>query len=1063
MISGLLKKLIAAVLLLLFLGGGIYLYKSKIEIVQQQFESEQGRQVNVESEQAKNKIVITTDGKETLDTFLKDQKFWDVGVINSPVYFAQSGRFQIKGLNIKFVNTPQTSLIFRGTDDLGSVGQQVEPETGIVTISVYVAPLLQNQTEPRRSSFISSMVLQGIYRVLHPIFGDLSKQNDVEFEKYISNFEKENKKIFDYKETTSFSLVSEVLADSCGNYHYDLGAARTNYYCSDNMAKPCNNPVNDCSSPGASCQGLNQCVIINAGGGNCIQVFGGNGFAGCAPGNLGNCDNGNCPGNIQTGGSTGPVCGNGICEAPSGETNATCPADCTSSGGSSNPGNTCSGACFGGLNNCGEVGRQPASGSCSNGEMCCGFGSGGGGPTCRIWDHPVFTVQVGETRYLNLDGFLYGDIILGSNAVLSNPGIADANPLNINLCCSTSWGDYTLRFMVTGLVPGQTWLTDRWGTSANNDTGSCTNSVLIVVVANSTTPAVTLRANGTTNATSVASGSDVTLDWFSANVTSCTASDSWSGSKTLNGTELQTNITTNGIYTLTCTGPNGTVSDTVNVNVIGLPVLPTVDLKINNSPSQVVFVPPVPGPPWPWPWPINVVFKWTTTNATSCVGVSRPHNYVYPQNILLGPMIGWFLWDWTLPVNSVGSNTTLGPVFYDLNCTGPGGRSTATVEVIPGTIPPVITQCAIPAPKDPPTSVCAPTPTSNGSITWRWAPVAGANQYTFEVQSVPSLLAVAGTNTGIKPAAFFNCTALECSYTTSLPTGRYRSSIIASSSTSACTPSTAGNSAPFDLGLCPVNPWWQGGTGNVISKGLITSQVPYNTMSFLTDGTSGVPGLAAGTSINTGSGTISSTGWSTDSVYSGTVPTYDDFYGQVPSGTTFIDPGANISNPATLTSGGTADAAGFIWYKHTGDVTIGTNVTIPAGRKEVLFVDGGDVTINGTIQFANRANSFFMVVVNPTAGGTKGNIVVAPTVTAPAGTPAIEGMFCAKHLSTGVGSTPLVFRGSVVVTNGVTLERDLAAGNNAGPAESFIQSPELIFNYPPALTFKRLSWQEVAP
>jgi hypothetical protein len=668
---------------------------------------------------------------------------------------------------------------------------------------------------------------------------------------------------------------------------------------------------------------------------------------------------------------------------------------------------------------------------------------------------------VGETKYLDLDGFLYGDIILGSNAVLSDPSVANATPLNINLCCSTSWGDYTLRFSVTGLAPGSVWLTDRWGTSANNDTGSCTNSVLINVLPSNTSPSVNLTVNGATNAVSIPSGSGAALGWTTQNVDSCTASADWSGLKAINGTEVQNNITTNKVYILTCTGPNGTVADTVNVNVTGLPALPLVNLTVNGSPSQVVFVPVIPNPSWPWP--INTNFKWTTTNATTCRGVARPPNYIYPQPIILGPMTGWFLWDWTHPVNSAGGNTTMGPVFYDLTCTGPGGSSTATVQVIPGGAPPVVTQCAIPAPKDPPTSVCAPTPTSNGSITWRWAPVPGANQYTFQVEYVPSLAAVPGTNTGVKPSTFFNCTAVECTYTTNLPPGRYRSGIIASSSTNACLASTPGNSAPYDLTLCPVNPWWQGGTGNVISKGLITSQVPYNTMSFLTDGTSGVPGIAAGTSINTGSGTISSTGWSTNSTYAGTVPTYDDFYGQVPAGTTFIDPGANISNASTLTSGGTADAAGFIWYKHTGDVTIATNVTIPAGRKEVLFVDGGDVTINGTIQFANRANSFFMIVVNPTAGGTKGNIVVAPTVTAPAGTPAIEGMYCAKQLSTGAGTTPLVFRGSVVVTNGVTLERDLAAGNNTGPAESFIQSPELIFNYPPALTFKRLSWQEVAP
>jgi hypothetical protein len=262
--------------------------------------------------------------------------------------------------------------------------------------------------------------------------------------------------------------------------------------------------------------------------------------------------------------------------------------------------------------------------------------------------------------------------------------------------------------------------------------------------------------------------------------------------------------------------------------------------------------------------------------------------------------------------------------------------------------------------------------------------------------------------------------------------------------------------------MCPVNPWWQGGTGNVISKGLITSQVPYNTFDFLTDGTSGVPGVAAGTAINTGSGTVSSTGWLTNSVFSGTIPTYADLFGQIPTGVTLVDPGANILDPSIF-SVGTPDAAGFIWYRHVGDVVINANSVIPANRKGVFFVDGGNVTINGTIQFANRSNSFMLIVVGQTAGGTKGNIIVAPSVTAPAGTPAIEGMFYANHLSTGVSATPLMFRGSVFLQTGATLERDLGPGNNTGPAESFIQSPELILNYPPALTFKRLSWQEVAP
>lgn len=59
-------------------------------------------------------------------------------------------------------------------------------------------------------------------------------------------------------------------------------------------------------------------------------------------------------------------------------------------GPSGGGGGSCSGACFSGLNNCGEVGRQPVGGSCPGGQMCCGFSlpppcSGNGG-SCSGWN-----------------------------------------------------------------------------------------------------------------------------------------------------------------------------------------------------------------------------------------------------------------------------------------------------------------------------------------------------------------------------------------------------------------------------------------------------------------------------------------------------------------------------------------------------------------------------------------------------------------------------------------------------------------------------------------------------
>lgn len=53
-----------------------------------------------------------------------------------------------------------------------------------------------------------------------------------------------------------------------------------------------------------------------------------------------------------------------------------------------------------------------------------------------------------------------------------------------------------------------------------------------------------------------------TLGWGSTHATSCVASGAWSGARDLNGSEV---IAENGLYTLTCTGPGGTATDTVNV------------------------------------------------------------------------------------------------------------------------------------------------------------------------------------------------------------------------------------------------------------------------------------------------------------------------------------------------------------------------------------------------------------------------------------------------------------------------------------------------------------------
>ncbi len=66
---------------------------------------------------------------------------------------------------------------------------------------------------------------------------------------------------------------------------------------------------------------------------------------------------------------------------------------------------------------------------------------------------------------------------------------------------------------------------------------------------------------------SVPPGGSAKLAWITTNGTTCTASNGWSGSKALTGTQVITNITTATTYTLACTGPGGTTTQSANVTI----------------------------------------------------------------------------------------------------------------------------------------------------------------------------------------------------------------------------------------------------------------------------------------------------------------------------------------------------------------------------------------------------------------------------------------------------------------------------------------------------------------
>ena len=76
-------------------------------------------------------------------------------------------------------------------------------------------------------------------------------------------------------------------------------------------------------------------------------------------------------------------------------------------------------------------------------------------------------------------------------------------------------------------------------------------------------PTVTLTANPGT----VTSGERTTLQWSTANATSCTAANGWSGSKNTSGSEQSAALNANATFELSCSGPGGTSNASASVVV----------------------------------------------------------------------------------------------------------------------------------------------------------------------------------------------------------------------------------------------------------------------------------------------------------------------------------------------------------------------------------------------------------------------------------------------------------------------------------------------------------------
>ena len=141
-------------------------------------------------------------------------------------------------------------------------------------------------------------------------------------------------------------------------------------------------------------------------------------------------------------------------------------------------------------------------------------------------------------------------------------------------------------------------------------------------------------------------GATTSLTWTSTNAGSCVASSGWSGNQPVSGTFVTPPLYTATLFTLACTGANGTTTQSVTIGVTPPP--PPI-VSISAAPSSIDNGD-------------TTSLTWTSNFASSCVASSG-----WSGN---QPLSGTFV---TPPLSF--------PTLYKLTCTGLGGSTTQSVNI----------------------------------------------------------------------------------------------------------------------------------------------------------------------------------------------------------------------------------------------------------------------------------------------------------------------------------------------------------------------------------------------
>ena len=183
--------------------------------------------------------------------------------------------------------------------------------------------------------------------------------------------------------------------------------------------------------------------------------------------------------------------------------------------------------------------------------------------------------------------------------------------------------------------------TSTYTLTCENEAGFASDSAEVGVMAPVPAPIVTLAADHL----AITVGATTTLTWSSTNASTCAASNGWSGSRTLSGSEIISPTATT-TYTLTCEGEGGSSNESVIIGVTPVSPVPTVSL--NALPGLISEG-------------ATSTLTWSSSNADSCVASNG--------------------WSGSKAVSGSEIVSPVATTTYALTCTGSGGNGEASTTV----------------------------------------------------------------------------------------------------------------------------------------------------------------------------------------------------------------------------------------------------------------------------------------------------------------------------------------------------------------------------------------------